>query len=126
MTLGKQCLPARVLVDDGASGGKTLAGIGILGAAIVSSLAGTWGLAEVFGWPHTLNDRQDRATAKFYLTYALAHSLGAVLALASVDLVGTHQRRASAGSASSCIVPRLKAELGASARAGSRRSSRHV
>ncbi len=66
-------------------------GLGMLGAAlvaaIVASLAGAWGLAEVFGWKHTLNERPNRATAKFYVTYALAHILGAALVLASVDLV---------------------------------------
>jgi Mn2+/Fe2+ NRAMP family transporter len=38
-------------------GGTVLFGLGILGAAlvaaVVSSLAGAWGLAEVFGWKHT-------------------------------------------------------------------------
>ncbi len=72
-------------------GGTVLFGLGMLGAAlvaaIVASLAGAWGLSEVFGWRHTLNERPNRATAKFYLTYALAHIVGAVLVLASVNLV---------------------------------------
>lgn len=72
-------------------GGTVLFGLGMLGAAlvaaIVASLAGAWGLAEVFGWRHTLNERPNRATAKFYLTYGLAHVVGAVLILASVDLI---------------------------------------
>jgi Mn2+/Fe2+ NRAMP family transporter len=72
-------------------GGTVLFGLGILGAAlvaaVVSSLAGAWGLAEVFGWKHTLNERPNRRTAKFYLTYSLAHLLGAVLVLSSFDLV---------------------------------------
>ena len=76
----------------GVLGGKVLFGLGVLGAAlvaaIVASLAGAWGLAEAFGWKHTLNARPSRKTAKFYLTYALAHILGAVLALSSFDLVG--------------------------------------
>jgi Mn2+/Fe2+ NRAMP family transporter len=75
----------------GRVGGTVLFGLGMLGAAlvaaIVSSLAGAWGLSEVFGWQHTLNQRPNRATAKFYITYALAHLVGAVLVLASVDLV---------------------------------------
>lgn len=75
----------------GRVGGTILFGLGMLGAAlvaaIVSSLAGAWGLSEVFGWQHTLNQRPNRATAKFYITYALAHLVGAVLVLASVDLV---------------------------------------
>jgi Mn2+/Fe2+ NRAMP family transporter len=72
-------------------GGIVLFGLGMLGAAlvaaIVSSMAAAWGLAEVFGWEHTLNERPSRQTAKFYLTYALAHIAGAALVLASVNLV---------------------------------------
>ncbi len=72
-------------------GGTVLFGLGMLGAAlvaaIVSSVAGAWGIAEVFGWKHTLNQRPSRQTAKFYVTYALAHIAGAVLVLASADLV---------------------------------------
>lgn len=72
-------------------GGTVLFGLGMLGAAlvaaIVSSVAGAWGLAEVFGWKHSLNARPSRQTAKFYVSYALAHIVGAVLVLASVDLV---------------------------------------
>ena len=72
-------------------GGIVLFGLGMLGAAlvaaIVSSVAAAWGLAEVFGWKHTLDERPGRQTARFYLTYALAHIAGAVLVLASVNLV---------------------------------------
>ncbi len=72
-------------------GGTILFGLGMLGAAlvaaIVASLAGAWGLSEVFGWRHTLNERPNRATAKFYITYGLAHVIGAVLVLGSVDLI---------------------------------------
>ena len=75
----------------GRVGGTVLFGLGMLGAAlvaaIVASLAGAWGLAETFGWRHTLNERPSRATAKFYTTYALAHIIGAVLVLASVNLI---------------------------------------
>jgi len=75
----------------GRVGGAAVLGLGMLGAAlvaaIVASLAGAWGLSEVFGWRHTLNKRPDRSTAKFYSTYALAHIVGAALVLASVDLV---------------------------------------
>ena len=77
----------------GSFGGKVLFGLGMLGAAlvaaIVSSLAGSWGLAEIFGWDHSLNERPNRKNAKFYLTYALAHILGAVFVLRqSINLVG--------------------------------------
>jgi Mn2+/Fe2+ NRAMP family transporter len=75
----------------GATGAKVLFGAGFLGAALVaalvSSLAGAWGLAEIFGWKHTLNERPSRRTAGFYASYAFAHVAGAVLVLASVDLV---------------------------------------
>jgi hypothetical protein len=63
-------------------------------AALVSSLAGAWGLAEIFGWQHSLNARPGRRTAPFYLTYTLAHVAGAVLVLASVDLIGALTARA--------------------------------
>jgi len=73
-------------------GGRVLFGMGMLGAAlaaaIVSSIAGAWGLAEVFGWKHTLNERPTRQSAKFYLSYTLAHVAGAAIVLASVDLIG--------------------------------------
>ena len=62
-------------------------------AAIVSSVAGAWGLAEVFGWKHTLNERPSRQTAKFYLTYALAHLAGAVLVLAEHEPGQPEHRR---------------------------------
>ncbi len=75
----------------GRLGGTVIFSVGLLGAAlvaaIVTSLAGAWGLSEVFGWRHTLNERPGRSTAKFYSTYALAHIAGAALVLASVDLV---------------------------------------
>jgi Mn2+/Fe2+ NRAMP family transporter len=72
-------------------GGKILLGTAVLGAALVAalvaSLAGAWGIAEVFGWAHTLNARPDRSTAKFYITYSSAHVLGAVIVLCSLNLV---------------------------------------
>jgi len=75
----------------GAVGAKVLLGATVLGAALVAalvaSLAGAWGISEVFGWAHTLNARPNRHTAKFYVTYALAHVLGAAIVLLSLDLV---------------------------------------
>ena len=75
----------------GATGATVLFGAGFLGAALVaalvSSLAGAWGLAEIFGWKHTLNERPSRRTAGFYVSYAFAHVAGAILVLAAVDLV---------------------------------------
>jgi Mn2+/Fe2+ NRAMP family transporter len=76
----------------GPVGGHLLFGLGMLGAAlvaaIVSSLAGAWGLCEVFGWEHTLNERPSRRTAKFYLSYALVHVVGAAIVLSSFNLIG--------------------------------------
>ena len=70
---------------------KVLIGAAILGgalvAAIVVSLAGSWGVAEVLGWQHSLNQRLSRRNWRFYLVYALAHVAGAIIVLASADLV---------------------------------------
>jgi len=41
----------------------------------------------VLGWRHSLNERVSRKNAKFYLTYALAHIVGAGIVLTSIDLV---------------------------------------
>jgi len=75
----------------GSVGAKVLLGVAVLGAALVAalvaSLAGAWGISEVFGWTHTLNGRPDRRTAKFYVTYSLAHVIGAIVVLMSLDLV---------------------------------------
>jgi Mn2+/Fe2+ NRAMP family transporter len=75
----------------GPIGAKVLLGAALLGAALVaalvSSLAGAWGLSEVFGWRHTLNERPNRRTAKFYIVYALAHLVGALVVLVNLDLV---------------------------------------
>jgi Mn2+/Fe2+ NRAMP family transporter len=60
---------------------------GALVAALVVSLAGSWGIGEVLGWRHSLNERVNRRNAKFYLTYALAHIIGAAIVLASFNLV---------------------------------------
>ena len=71
--------------------GKIMFGGAVLGAALVAalvaSIAGAWGLSEVFGWNHTLNKPPSRQNAKFYTTYILAHILGAVVVLLHVNLV---------------------------------------
>ena len=76
----------------GSGTARVLVGAAILGgamvAALVVSLAGSWGMAEVLGWNHSLNEGPNRENAKFFITYCLAHVVGAVLVLASVDLVG--------------------------------------
>ncbi|MFI9271239.1 NRAMP family divalent metal transporter [Kitasatospora sp. NPDC052896] len=75
----------------GSGNAKWLVGASILGgalvAALVVSLAGSWGIAEVLGWKHSLDERISRRNAKFYVTYALSHIIGAVLVLASFNLV---------------------------------------
>jgi Mn2+/Fe2+ NRAMP family transporter len=76
----------------GGVGAKVLLGAGVLGAALVAglvaSLAGAWGVSEVFGWQHTLNDRPSRKTMKFYFVFCLANVVGAAIVLLSTDLVG--------------------------------------
>ena len=71
-------------------GGTVLFGLGMLGAAlvaaIVSSLA-AWGLAEVLGWAHSLDERPSRRTATVYVTFSATHVIGAALVLASADLI---------------------------------------
>jgi Mn2+/Fe2+ NRAMP family transporter len=75
----------------GEVGAKILLGVAVLGAglvaALVASLAGAWGISEVFGWDHTLNERPGRRNASFYITYALAHVIGAVVVLFSLNLI---------------------------------------
>jgi Mn2+/Fe2+ NRAMP family transporter len=75
----------------GANQSRVLVGAAILGGALVSALvvsvAGAWGLAEVSGWKHSLNLKPGKGSGKFYLTYAAAHVAGAVLVLASTSLI---------------------------------------
>lgn len=73
-------VPARVLV------GLAILG-GALVAAIVVSLAGSWGIADVLGWKHSLNGGLDRSNRRFFVVYALTHVVGAVIVLSSLDLV---------------------------------------
>jgi Mn2+/Fe2+ NRAMP family transporter len=73
-------MPAKVLIGAAVLGGGLV-------AALVVSLAGSWGVADVMGWKHSLNSRIDRSSWKFYTVYALAHILGAVVVLSAVDLV---------------------------------------
>jgi len=88
-TVGQISAALRPLL--GIAGAKILFGAGMLGAALVaalvSSLAGAWGLSEIFGWQHTLNQRPGRASSGFFLTYTAAHVVGAILVLASTGLI---------------------------------------
>jgi Mn2+/Fe2+ NRAMP family transporter len=68
----------------GVGGGKVVFGLGVLGASLVAalvvSIAGSWGVAEVWGWKHSLNHRPRQAGA-FYAVYTLAHVGGAALVI---------------------------------------------
>jgi Mn2+/Fe2+ NRAMP family transporter len=65
-------------------------GLGMLGAATVAALvvclAGAWGVAEVLGWKHSLNDSPRRA-AGFYGLAVVATLIGALLVLITPNLV---------------------------------------
>jgi Mn2+/Fe2+ NRAMP family transporter len=69
---------------------RVVFGLGMLGAsltaALVVSIAGSWGVGEAFGLRHSLNDSWRRAPV-FYALYTFAHVAGAALVLASRDLV---------------------------------------
>ncbi len=98
-TLGHQHLPSLQSIPQiadalvavmGSTAGKIIFGAGILGAgfvaALVASLAGAWGIGEAFGFNHSLNHRF-REAPLFYTIYTMAHVAGAVLVIASIDLV---------------------------------------
>ena len=65
-------------------------GLGMLGAATVAALvvclAGAWGVAEVLGWKHSLNDSPRRA-AGFYSLAVTATLSGALLVMVTPNLV---------------------------------------
>ncbi len=74
----------------GQIGGKLIFGLGMIGAsfiaALVVSIAGAWGIGEAFGFNHSLNQKVSEAKW-FYLIYTLAHIGGAILVIASVNLI---------------------------------------
>jgi Mn2+/Fe2+ NRAMP family transporter len=74
----------------GWDGARLFFGIGLLGAsfvaALVVSLAGAWGISEVFGWRHSLNDPVPHAR-QFYWLYAAAVVGGALVVLVSSNLI---------------------------------------
>jgi NRAMP (natural resistance-associated macrophage protein)-like metal ion transporter len=76
----------------GSDTAKILVGVTFLGAAVVAalvvSLAGAWGMSEVMGWRHSLNEPLNRGNARFYGLYAVGLIAGAALVLTSVNLVG--------------------------------------
>jgi Mn2+/Fe2+ NRAMP family transporter len=67
-----------------------LFGLGMIGAAVVAALvvtlAGAWGLAEVLGWRHSLNDSPHRAGGFYALTVG-GILAGALLVIADPDIV---------------------------------------
>lgn len=74
----------------GYSGAKIVFGLGMLGAsfvaALVVSLAGSWGIGEVVGFKHSMNTKV-REAKWFYLIYTLAHVGGAILVFSGINLV---------------------------------------
>ncbi|WDM02868.1 divalent metal cation transporter [Alicyclobacillus cycloheptanicus] len=74
----------------GAAGAKVVFGLGMLGAsfvaALVVSLAGAWGIGEVVGFPHSVNNKV-REAKWFYVVYTLAHIGGAALVFSGINLV---------------------------------------
>lgn len=75
----------------GSTNAVLLFGLGMVGAAVVAALvvalAGAWGLSEVLGWRHSLNDSLRRSIG-FHLLAVLATVAGAVLVIVWPDLVG--------------------------------------
>jgi Mn2+/Fe2+ NRAMP family transporter len=70
---------------------RVVFGLGMLGASLVAALvvsvAGSWGLGEVLGFNHSLNHRL-REAPWFYAVYTAAHVGGALLVIFSTDLIG--------------------------------------
>ncbi|WP_084171649.1 NRAMP family divalent metal transporter [Alicyclobacillus contaminans] len=74
----------------GSFGGKVIFGLAMLGAsfvaALVVSLAGAWGVGEVFGFNHSVN-HSFREAKWFYIIYTAAHVGGALLVFSGINLV---------------------------------------
>ncbi len=90
MTLTSMSSLALTLVPLLGRGGVIIFGAGLLGAsmvaALVVSLAGSWAMAEVFDWKHSLNSRfQDTPT--FHMVYALSHVIAVCIVLTTTAYV---------------------------------------
>lgn len=74
----------------GRAAAVTLFGLGLVGAAVVAAIvvtcAGAWGIAEVLGWRHSLNESPRQARA-FYLVAATGLGGGALAVLLVPSLV---------------------------------------
>ena len=74
----------------GRTAAVVLFGLGMLGAAVIAilvvTLAGAWGMAEVLGWRHSLNDSPRRAKG-FYSLAVAATLTGATLVILWPNLV---------------------------------------
>ncbi len=74
----------------GTFGAKIAFSIGMLGASIIAalvvSIAASWGIGEVFGFKKSLNNSFKEAKA-FYLIFTAAHIIGALLVIFSINLV---------------------------------------
>ena len=68
-----------------------LFGLGMVGASVVAALvvsvAGAWGIAEVFGWQHSLND-PPAAAIRFYAVAVAGIVVSAVAVVVARNLVG--------------------------------------
>ena len=66
-------------------------GLGMVGASVVAALvvsvAGAWGIAEVFGWQHSLNDRPASAPG-FYAVAVAGIVVSALTVVVARNLVG--------------------------------------
>ena len=65
-------------------------GLGLLGASVVAALvvtlAGAWGISEVFGWRHSLNDLPSKAKG-FYGLAIIGVLSGALLVITSPNII---------------------------------------
>lgn len=75
----------------GPAASKIILGTSLLGgslvAAIVVSLAGTWGMSEVLNWPHSLNEGLNKSNYGFYLMYAAILVVPAIMVLFIKNMV---------------------------------------
>lgn len=95
----------------GGAAAIVLFGLGMTGAALLAamvvSLAGAWGLSEVLGWRHSLNDTP-RHAVRFYALIAASVLAGALLVLSAPSLV---KLSVDVGVLNACLLPVVLAFL---------------